>query len=759
MGASIGGARIVVIDLAEDQSVGRMVASVSEMRCRYLGAGPCVPPTYHALLLEVFVVQRFAITRLALASSVVLCGAAVAAEQATRDHDIEPEDYFSIGVMSQCAVSADGGQIAYTETRWQPPDEKRNTDLWVVDAATKTVRRLTFDPAGDNLPQWSADGRYIYFTSSRKRGEEKLPPYNGKKQVWRIDPDGGQPQPVTRLKDGIGSYDLSADGTALYYTTSKEETDEDWKELREEFKDLKYGHGVTKFSRVWKLDLRSWRARELVDDKRVIVSFKVAPDQSRIAMITRPDETLLTNEGWSRVDIYDAATKTVSSATPESWRNEHPSPYGWLDSVSWSGDSQALAFTVSFDGYPPMLYVADRFEDGPRLRELRRPAGVSITGGTVTWRGTSRDVCFLGEERARARVYCVADDGRTGSGEHRTLTPGDVVAKGFDFAPSGSPLAVILGTTTHTPDLFLAATMGDGSRRVLQRMTTINPQMDSWKLPQISLVRWIGADGDEVEGVLELPPDYKPGAPLPMVVEIHGGPTAASQYRLRFWIYGRTLLAAKGYAVLSPNYRGSTGYGDKFMTDLVGRENDIEVEDILNGVEAMIERGIADPERIGVMGWSNGGYLTNCLITRSDRFRAASSGAGVLDMVIQWGTEDTPGHVINFMKKLPWDDAKAYRDGSPMYNLGKVNTPTLIHVGENDPRVPPAHSRALYRALRHYLHVPAELVVYPDEGHGLTKYTHRKAKMQWDLAWFDRYLLGKSTESAGQADSETSSTH
>jgi len=226
-----------------------------------------------------------------------------------------------------------------------------------------------------------------------------------------------------------------------------------------------------------------------------------------------------------------------------------------------------------------------------------------------------------------------------------------------------------------------------------------------------------------------------------MVVAIHGGPTAMSKYRFQFWTYGRTLLPARGYAVLLPNYRGSTGYGDDFVTELVGRENDIDVQDILSGVDAMVERGIADPDRLGVMGWSNGGFLTNCIIARTDRFKAASSGAGVIDQVMQWGIEDTPGHVINFMEgNLPWSDPAEYRAGSPLFNLQKVRTPTLIHVGQNDPRVPAAHSRTLYRGLRYYLKVPTELIVYPGEGHGLTTYTHRKAKMEWDLAWFDRYI-------------------
>ena len=158
----------------------------------------------------------------------------------------------------------------------------------------------------------------------------------------------------------------------------------------------------------------------------------------------------------------------------------------------------------------------------------------------------------------------------------------------------------------------------------------------------------------------------------------------------------------------------------------------------------LVERGIADPERLSVTGWSNGGYLTNCLIVATDRFKAASSGAGVFDTVMQWSIEDTPGHVVNYSGGLPWESAAKMHASSPLYNVNRVVTPTLIHVGENDARVPAQHSRALHRALRHYLEIPTELLVYPGEGHGLTKLSHRKAKLKWDHAWFDYYVLRKS---------------
>ena len=368
---------------------------------------------------------------------------------------------------------------------------------------------------------------------------------------------------------------------------------------------------------------------------------------------------------------------------------------------------------------------------------MNRPEGVSIVGGAIDWRPQSRDLIFEGDTKARVRLYSLADvrNGKAAE-DGRSLTQGDVTVSGWAFDANGEELIVISGALDAAGDLYRV------EESKLSKLTTINPQIDSWKLPTIQLVQWQAPDGAEVEGILELPPDWKADdGPLPLVVEIHGGPTAATHYQFRFWIYGRTLLAAKGYALLSPNYRGSTGYGDDFMTGLVGRENDIEVKDILAGVDAMIERGIADPDRLGVMGWSNGGFLTNAIIAATNRFKAASSGAGTIDMVLQWATEDTPGHVINFMNAaLPWQDPEHYVKSSPLYGMARVTTPTLIHVGGDDPRVPPAHSRGLYRALSIYLGVPSELIVYPGAQHGLRTYTHREAKMAWDLAWFEKYL-------------------
>ena len=666
------------------------------------------------------------------------------ADEPVRDHAITVEDYETVATIADCALSPDGRHAVYVDSRWNVEADKRNADLWLVDTAGKNCRRITFDMASDRSPEWGPDSRWIYFLSNRKLGDEDQPPYNGKTQLWRIAIDGVAPVPVTRLEKGVVAYELSHDTGTLYYLVHRDHEDEEWKDLRMEYKDIvNCAHGTRKVSEIWKLDLNTWRGEKVVDEDRYIYDMTVSPDGQKIAMITAADDELITREGWSRVDVYDAATEEVTTLEDKLYRESVSSPHGWLEEIAWSDDSQALAFSVGWDGYPSEVYVSEWIDGEPRVRKAQRPDDDSTVLGSLEWKPNTRDLYYIGEYHARQHVYCIRDlkDGK--QGRYAVMTPGDIVVHSFSFAKRSGDPVVVFSSPTHCRDLFVV----EGPRQY-RRLTDINPQMATWQMPQISVVSWTGANGDPVEGVLELPYDYDPATdgPLPLILELHGGPTAATTLGIRYWCYGRTIMPANGYALLSPNYRGSTGYGDKFMIELIGHENDIEVRDILAGVDVMVERGIADPERLGVMGWSNGGYLTNAVITHTTRFKAASSGAGIADMLIQWGIEDTPGHVINYMQGLPWEQPDAYRKASPIWDFGKVRTPTLIHVGGADARVPVAHSRAIYRALHKYCDVPAMLLVYPDQGHGLGTCKMRKAKMEWDLAWFKRYILGEDEE-------------
>ena len=677
--------------------------------------------------------MRTAILMTLMAAVLVTSAATTAAPD--RDHVIVPEDYFDLIGLGGLAVSPDGKLVAHTESRWGQGKEGRKRDLWVIGRDGTDRRRLTFDNFGPGHVTWGPNSDFIWCLGREQAGRDE-PPRDGSRQVWRIPVDGGDARPVTRITDGVLDFELAPDGRSLYYRTGDEHQDDDWSDLKERYGDLEYGHGVRTLHAIGRLDLESWRTEEVLPADRVIWEMSLSPDGTRMAMITTDDNELIFKEGWSRVEVLDLATGAVTALTDQQWRTDHPSPYGWLDNLAWSGDSRAVAFSISYDGFTSQIWVAEMNSEGWSLQKIARPDLVTLDGGLV-WRGTGRTLCYRGESMARVRAYAVRDIKAGSHGRTELLIDGDGVVGGFAFDRRGGNLVGIIETITTANDLY-AVIAPDR----MERLTNVNPQVDTWILPSIQHVSWTGGDGDEVWGILELPPGYvKSDGPLPTVIELHGGPTSSTKYRLRLWIYGRALMASKGYALLSPNYHGSTGYGDAFLEKLIGRENDIEVADIAAGTRWMIEEGYADAAHIGVMGWSNGGYLTNCMIVAEpELYAAASSGAGVLDMVIQWGTEDTPGHVVNFVEGLPWEQEEHYQKASPLYGLDKVRTPTLIHVGGNDPRVPPAHSRALYRALKHYLDVPTELVVYPGEPHGLTTHENRLAKMEWDLAWFETYL-------------------
>ena len=680
--------------------------------------------------------------RTAALSLVLLFAWSACAHGATRDHDITVDDYFSLAYVFAPAWSPDGKRVAFVDLRWDADTRKRNGDIWVADASTGRARRLTFDPAFDGHPSWSPDGQWVYFQSARESGKKKAP-RNGKMQVWRIGVDGRGLEPVTRLGSGIQGFELGTDGSTLFYTTGSKQVAKPWRSLKRRFDGLTYGHGVTTHSTLWALDLRTWRSRTLAAPGRAIRSFAVTTGGRRIAMITTPTDELITNEGWSRVEVLDRHTDQTQVLPDTLWRKQGPSPYGWLDALSWSADGEALAFTVAFDGYPAELLVA-RFDAAgkPTIAQLKRPGEVSLSSGArPQWRGASKDLLFVAEDRARAHVFAIPGAATPKPGAGYAVTRGDLVISEIVLSRDGKRLAAATTTPTHFGDLFVGTPQ---KASALKQLTRQNSHTASWKLPTMEVFRWKSADGTDVEGILELPPGHDPKkGPLPTVVMLHGGPTAAAKMRLRFWGYGRVFLPAKGYALLMPNYRGSTGYGDEFLRELIGRKNDVDVTDVLTGVDALVKKGVADPQRLAVMGWSNGGYLTNCVITKTNRFKAASSGAGVVDVAMQWAIEDTPGHVVNYQKGLPWEQVETMRKASPLYDAGKIRTPTLIHVGENDPRCPPAHSRALHRAMHHYLKKAVELVVYPGAGHSLREWRHKKAKMEWDLAWFEKYVLGK----------------
>jgi dipeptidyl aminopeptidase/acylaminoacyl peptidase len=661
----------------------------------------------------------------------LLAGLAAAAPT----HDIVPADTFTLDEVHGIAVDHTGSKAVFVRARWDDGLDVRKEDLWLLDPRSRATSRLTFGTADAHKPCFSADDAWVYYLTADEAG---------KAQLHRVNVSTQADQQVTRLAGGIDDYALGADGVSLWYLTHEDAPVQDaWTQLRARLDKVTYADRTTTQSTVHKLDLRTWRTQEAWSPGAYVVDFAASPDGARLAAILAPDDALISHEGGTRVLIHNTDGQVDIPVPDTLWRANAKSPYGWMLGLAWSPDSRALAFRVDWDGYPGEAYVAELAGDEPLVWAVPRPHEVSPQGNALEWVPvfSKRELCYRGADSARTRIVCVGSIRAGGTGDVRVFPSGDVVVDAFAFSGDGRDILALVGTPDRFPDLYRLPARGN--LLLPSQITTLNPQVADWKLPHLQAVSWTAPDGKKVEGILETPFgwDISQG-PLPTVVHIHGGPTAHEPLRRVFTAGGRTLFSSQGWAVFSANYRGSTSYGDAFLTDLLGRENEVEVSDILSGVDMLVEKGIADKDKLAVMGWSNGGFLVNALVTKTDRFKAASSGAGVADQTMQWATEDTPHHVVNLVG-LPWTKPESTIAASPIYALGAVKTPLLLHVGENDERVPSVHAQAMFRGLDVYLDVPTELVIYPGAGHGLVKRSQRLTKMSWDLAWFDKWVLGK----------------
>ena len=315
---------------------------------------------------------------------------AAGAQQPARTHTITIDDYLTVHLLTDCVTAPDGQHVAYAEMRWGEHDEPRFTNIWVVDTQGGKPARLTFETTSDTSPRWSADSRRIYFLGKRTRGgtAEKKPPYDGSRQVWTIGLEPAEPRPITRVKGGVDAFELSQDGRTLYYSKEGEEAEKEWKDLRKKYANINFGYGAVKWTEIWKLDLESWREEQVAAPERVILDFRVAPDEQRIALITSPDNRLISREGKSRVDVLELDATGVATGEPKMlpdklYRADAPSPYGWVENLAWADDSRALAWTVDFDGYP------------------RRSAHRGVAG-RQRW-GTARH-CRQSEPRPRGRA-------------------------------------------------------------------------------------------------------------------------------------------------------------------------------------------------------------------------------------------------------------------------------------------------------------------------------------------------------------------
>jgi dipeptidyl aminopeptidase/acylaminoacyl peptidase len=636
-----------------------------------------------------------------------------------------PELMLKAKGVGEVAVSADSQRVAFTVSTPQMDGERSEwlSQIYVANAdGTHSVQLTRADKSATN-PAWSADGQWIAF----------LTPRGGPKaNLWRIPVDGGEAEQLTDEKGGLTAFQSSPDGTQIAYLMTDPKTDAEEKADREK-RDAFVVNENQKRSRLYVIPVAANAegkrpVRRLTGGDLHVGgllggrNFDWSPDGARIVFTHQPTPLV---DDWQKTDlsIVEVATARVSPVVATEAAETQP---------VFSPDGKLIAYTASET--PPQWAFASRvFVVKPSGQEPRPLAETfDLKPAIVGWSQAGESVLVSEVQRTVNRLWTLPLDG----------------SPPVELSPPGLIVEQPAINSRHTHIGFISESVDRPPEAFISPLPAFTPQpvstvQDLPPLPlgQTTAIQWKSTDGREIEGLLTLPVGYKSGERVPLLVVVHGGPTGVF---VQNCIVGRgpypiPVFSSKGYAVLRCNVRGSSGYGKEFRYANYNDWGGGDYRDIISGVDTLIEQGIADPERLGVMGWSYGGYMTSWIITQTKRFKAASVGAGVTNLMSFTGTADINDFIPDYLGGEYWEQFERWQAHSAMFQIKGVTTPTLIQHGDKDVRVPISQGYELHNALRRQ-GVTVKMVVYPRQPHGLQEPKMQLDAMQRNVEWFDHYL-------------------
>ncbi|MGB6596724.1 MAG: S9 family peptidase [Candidatus Acidiferrum sp.] len=618
--------------------------------------------------------------------------------------------------VSSPRISPDGSRVAYLVADNDTEKEqawKFVTHLWVVPTAgpASAARQFTRGEKSVSNLEWSPDGKLLAFTM--EAGEEK----EAKPQVWFMYADGGEPWQVTKHKSGVRGFQFSPDGKTLLLTATAADDEAIGKRTKEKDDAVVVDHDL-KMAQLWTWNIMTSEEKQLSKGDFTVSDARWSPDGSHITFTANPTPRL-DDIALQTVWILDAASGTQRKLV------ETTDP---THTARWSPDGKWIAY-LSSSGlliYKENLFVVEAGGGAPK----KLSGSFELNAGEPIWSTDGKEIYFSSDDHEALRVFA-AD---VAAGTIRPLTGTTGVASVAEISANGKTAVGTLGDATHPDDVFRS----DLSFGSLERITNQNAWLAEYALGASEVVRWKSSkDGMEIDGIVTKPVDFDGSRKVPFLLNPHGGPTGAS---LLSFSATEQIMAANGFIVLQPNFRGSTGRGEKFATANQNDWGDGDFKDDMSGVQAMVDKGWADPERLGAFGWSYGGYMTMWIDTQTDRFKAISPGAGLPDLYSMYSQTDIHRYLTMFLGlKAPWDNFQEYWDHSPMKFVGNVKTPTMILHGQADTRVPIPQAEEFYRAL-YEKHVPVEYVTYPRENHGFVEPRHIQDRYQRYLVFFGKYL-------------------
>lgn len=672
--------------------------------------------------------------RLSFLSLLLILSLSYALTAQTARRPLKLDDMTRFRNVSDPQVSPDGKWVAYVVNTADAKDDKSNSHIWMIGIDGANDRQITFSQESENSPRWSPDGKYLSFTSSRPgkaRGS----------QVWLLDRNGGEAMQLTELKGRLQGHEWSPDGKRLALVIGDPDPEAEAgpspqpgatprvpKPIvidRYRYKQDGQGYLLTgRHTYIYIFDIASKKLDRLTKSKWDESSPAWSPDGTRIAFMSNHSDD---PDRDPSAQLYVAEAKpgsTEKQLTLNAIRAGRSRP-------EWSPDSKSIAFLEGDEkkyGAYSMDHLAIVAADGSSA-PIRLKASEDLDRGVSSPRFSAdgKSITFLVvDDRS---VYPMKANLSGGAAE-RLLSPPIVVS---NLNTAGGKTVVMSGGNSSASEVHVWE--GNSLRKLTRQNDALFAELDFGATEEINFQ---SKDGTRVGALLTYPVGYAKGAKIPLLLRIHGGPNAQDQHSFS---QERQMFAANGYAVLAVNYRGSSGRGQKFSRAIFADWGNYEVQDLLAGVDHVVKMGVADPDRLGVGGWSYGGILTDYLIATDNRFKAATSGAGTAFTVAFYGTDQ---YIIQYDYEIgpPWNP-KAWdtyvKISYPFLHADRIQTPTLFLGGERDFNVPVQGSQQMYQALRS-LGIDTQLIIYPNENHGIQRPSYQRDRMERYLTWYEKYI-------------------
>lgn len=647
----------------------------------------------------------------------LFCTTLIYAQTPTK-RGLKPSDVYRLQNLTDPQISPDGNWVSYTLSSVDSVKNKRNADIWMVSWDGKESIQITHSPDGESQGRWSPDGKYLSFVSSRGGLTSG--------QIWLMDRRGGEAKQLTDLKKGdLTDYAWSPDGKKIALViqspsdTSKNKTPKPIVLDRFQFKQDIEGYLTKKPVHLYLYDIATKKIDTLTKGNYDEMNPKWSPDGSQIAFISNRTEDPDRNENS---DIW------VIEAKPNATMKQLTTWTGRDGSMDWSPDGKQIAYLRSTSSENYIMYdqgiLCIISKDGGEPKLLSKTLDRPVTA--PRW---SKDGNNIYSIVADDRIRYIAQFGAV-EGKMTKVMTGNKIFNALEKHPSGSFLTSI--SDPQTP-LELYALENNATRRLTKHQEDFVSKLS---LATVEGFTSKSKDGTMVSNILYRPANASKTEKLPTIFMIHGGPVAQDEFSFDMT---RQMLSAAGYAVVAVNYRGSSGRGLDFCKAIWADWGNKEVIDILGAADYVVQNGIADPEKLGIGGWSYGGILTDYTIATDTRFKAASSGAGVAMISSLYGVDQ---YILQYEHELgsPWKNFDKYVALSyPFLKADRIKTPTQFMVGESDFNVPSVGSEQMYQAFRS-LGIPTELIIYPGQFHGITNPSFQKDRFERYIAWFNKYL-------------------